>query len=181
MINKTPANQAYVGNSTVIELASLCFEEDLDRDFVLKELSCCGGEPHMAKGTDAELLKAALVGYQVQWERLGQTIADIKSQLGQRGSGQRPKPEESGSEEPAPRRRGMSAAGKARIAAAQRKRWASLKAAASVKASKSEPVKPKRKRKLSAAGRARIIAATKARWAAFRRAKAQKPVSKKGR
>lgn len=124
-------------------------------------------------GADVELLKAALVGYQAQWDRLTETIAGIQTQLGQRGPGPRTKPAESASEEPGLRRRGMSAAGKARIAAAQRKRWAALKAATS------EPAKPKRK--LSAAGRARIIAATKARWAAFRRAKAQKPASKKGR
>jgi hypothetical protein len=124
-------------------------------------------------GIDAELLRAALVGYQVQSDRLSATIADIQAQLGQRGPGRPPKAEASSSEEPAPRRRGMSAAGKARIAAAQRKRWAIVKAA------KSEPKKPKRR--LSAAGRARIIAATKARWEAFRKSKGQKPVSKKGR
>jgi len=124
-------------------------------------------------GHDADLLKAALVGYQVQWERLGETIAGIRAQLGHRGPGRPSKTETSGSEEPAPRRRTMSAAGKARIAAAQRARWAK------VKATKSEPAKPKRK--LSAAGRARIIAATKARWAAFRKAKTQKSASKKGR
>jgi hypothetical protein len=127
---------------------------------------------------DRDLLRAALVGYQVQWDRLGQTIADIQSQLGHRGPGRPAKQATGGSEEPAPRRRTMSAAGKARIAAAQRERWAKVKAA------KGESVKPKSvkpKRRLSAAGRARIIAATKARWAAFRRAKAQKPASKKAR
>jgi hypothetical protein len=126
-------------------------------------------------GNNADLLKAALVGYQVQWERLGETIAGIQAQLGHRGPGRPLKSETSGSEEPAPRRRAMSAAGKARIAAAQRKRWAAVKAA------KSGPAKPRPKRKLSAAGRARIIAATKARWEAFRRTKAQKSASKKAR
>jgi hypothetical protein len=121
-------------------------------------------------GIDAGLLNAALVGYQVQRDRLAAIIADIQSQLGHRG---RVKPEAIGSEEPAPRRRGMSAAGKARVAAAQRKRWAAAKAA--------EGVTEKPKRRLSAAGRARIIAATKARWAAFRQAKAQKPASKAAR
>jgi hypothetical protein len=87
----------------------------------------------------------------------------------------RSEPETNSSEEAPPRRRGMSAAGKARIAAAQRKRWANLKAA------QGEPKTAKRKkakRKLSADGRARIVAATKARWDAFRKAKGQKASKK---
>jgi hypothetical protein len=65
-----------------------------------------------------------------------------------------------------PRRRTMSAAAKAKIAAAQKARWAERKRA--VKAV--GPIKPpaKRKRKISRKGRARMIAATKARWARFR-------------
>jgi hypothetical protein len=55
-------------------------------------------------------------------------------------------------------RRGMSAAGRARIAAAQKARWAKVKGA-KVKAG------PKKRRKMSAAGRARMAAAAKARWA----------------
>lgn len=56
---------------------------------------------------------------------------------------------------PATKRKGMSAAGRARIAAAQKARWAKVK--------KSSP--PKKKSTMSAAGRARIAAAQKARWA----------------
>ena len=59
------------------------------------------------------------------------------------------------------RKRGMSAAGRARIAAAQRARWAKQKKAQGVAA---KPAK-KRRGKLSPEGRARIIAAQKARWA----------------
>ena len=63
-----------------------------------------------------------------------------------------------------PRKKGkMSAAGRARIIAAQKARWAKVKAAPIV-----EPVaaKPKKKKgQMSAAGRANIIAAQKARWA----------------
>ena len=55
-------------------------------------------------------------------------------------------------------RRGMSAAGRARIAAAQKARWAKVKGA-KVEAA------PKKRRKMSAAGRARMAAAAKARWA----------------
>jgi len=66
----------------------------------------------------------------------------------------------------APRkRRKMSAAGRARIAAAQKARWAKV----ARRKSATKPVK-KARRKMSAAGRAKIAAAAKARWA---KAKAQ--------
>jgi hypothetical protein len=55
------------------------------------------------------------------------------------------------------KKRGMSAAGRAAVAAAQKARWAKIKAA--------KHVKPVKRRKMSAAGRARISAAAKARWA----------------
>ena len=62
----------------------------------------------------------------------------------------------------APRgRRTMSAAARARIAAAQRARWAKVKGQRKVVA-----IAPKRK--ISAAGLARIRAANKARWAKWR-------------
>ena len=57
------------------------------------------------------------------------------------------------------KKRGMSAAGRARIAAAQKARWAKIKGA------KPAPKAPAKKRTMSAAGRARISAAAKARWA----------------
>jgi hypothetical protein len=55
----------------------------------------------------------------------------------------------------------VSAAGRARIAEAQRKRWAESKAASQ---SSTPEVTPKPKRKLSEAGRKAIVAATKKRW-----------------
>jgi hypothetical protein len=63
------------------------------------------------------------------------------------------------------RRRKMSAAGRARIVATQKARWAKVNGMKSA----AKPVKPAR-RKMSAAGRAKIAAAAKARWA---KAKAQ--------
>ena len=57
----------------------------------------------------------------------------------------------------------MSADARARIAAAQRKRWA-----ASKKAGAAEVAKPKKKRHMSAAGRRAIAEATRKRWAAYR-------------
>jgi cell division septum initiation protein DivIVA len=58
------------------------------------------------------------------------------------------------------RKSGMSAAGRARIAAAQRARWAKVKGAG-----KSAKATRKLGRKLSAAARAKIAAAARARWA----------------
>ena len=57
------------------------------------------------------------------------------------------------------KRRKMSAAGRAKIAAAQRARWAKVNG----RKSATKSVK-KAKRKMSAAGRAKISAAAKARW-----------------
>jgi hypothetical protein len=63
---------------------------------------------------------------------------------------------------------GMSAAGKARIAAAQKARWAKIKGAKPVVAA----AKPaKKKFTLSAAAKAKISAAAKARWAKINAAK----------
>jgi len=59
------------------------------------------------------------------------------------------------------KKRGMSAAGRARIVAAQKARWAKIKSAKG--GAKSKPAK--KKRGMSPEGRARIIAAQKARWA----------------
>src|ERR1035438_5628767 len=69
----------------------------------------------------------------------------------------------------APKKKGgMSAAGKARIAAAQKARWAKVKAA-KPEAKAVAAVKPaapaKKKFTMSAAAKAKISAAAKARWA----------------
>ena len=57
-----------------------------------------------------------------------------------------------------PKKRRMSAAGRARIAAAAKARWAKIRAKKAVKVERP-------KRKISAAGRARLAALAKARWA----------------
>jgi hypothetical protein len=136
----------------------------------------------MAKdsGMGTELLKAALIGYQVQQDRLEVTIADIQSQLGHRGPGRRPKATTDGMEQDTPAKRTMSAGARRRIALAQKKRWAAFHK------EKAEPEKPKalkkpKKRQMSPEGKARIAAATKARWEAYRKAKAQKAAPKKAR
>ena len=121
---------------------------------------------------DNDLLAMALVGYEAEKSKIDATIRDIQSQLGHRGPG-RPKATADGAGQSAPKKGTMSAAGRKRIAAAQRKRWAVLKK------SQEKAAAPK-KRKLSAAGRRAIIAATKKRWAAVRQAagKKSKPVAK---
>jgi hypothetical protein len=64
---------------------------------------------------------------------------------------------------PGRRRRGkLSAAGRARIIAAQKARWAKLKGR---KAAGKQGAKKKRKGKMSAAARAKLSAMLKARWA----------------
>jgi len=71
---------------------------------------------------DAEILQAALIGYQSERERITKVIADLRSRL---KSGKAP--ESSGldgagtSRKP---RRKLSAAARRRMAAAQKKRWA---------------------------------------------------------
>ena len=60
----------------------------------------------------------------------------------------------------------MSAAGRARVAAAQRARWAKLKA----NNTQSNVMPMPKRRTMSAAGRKRIAAAQRARWAKVKRA-----------
>jgi hypothetical protein len=79
-------------------------------------------------------------------------------------------------DKPARTRKGLSAAGRARIAAAQKARWAKAKgdaapAAAAPKAAAKSKSKGKVKRVLSPEARARIVAAVKRRWAKARKAK----------
>ena len=62
------------------------------------------------------------------------------------------------------KKRGMSAAGRKAIAAAQKARWAKIN-----KGKKAG--KPAKKHKMSAAGRAAIAAAQKARWAKIKKGK----------
>jgi len=68
-----------------------------------------------------------------------------------------------------PKKGGMSAEGRARIAAAQKARWAKAKAQKVGGGAKLEV--PGKKRRISAAGRAAIIAAQKARWAKVKASK----------
>ncbi len=66
----------------------------------------------------------------------------------------------------------FSKAAKAAISAAQKERWAKIRAAkgkaSAPAASKEKPAKKKKMGKMSAAGRANIVKAQKARWAKIR-------------
>jgi hypothetical protein len=109
-----------------------------------------------------EILTAAIVGFEEQKKRIDAQIAELR---------QMHSPSATDGAVPTPKkRRRMSAAARARIAAAQRKRWAEARKQSGA-ASLASPAR--KKRKLSAAGRNAIIEATKLRWAAFRKAQAR--------
>jgi hypothetical protein len=111
-----------------------------------------------------EVITAAIEGFEAQKTRIDDKIAELRALL----TGGSSKPSDA-SAPPKRKRRKMSAAGRKAIAEAQRKRWASKKAAEAP----APEVASKPKRKLSAAGRKAIIAATKKRWA-LKRAEAAK-------
>jgi hypothetical protein len=124
-------------------------------------LSCI----HMPTKLTPEIIAAAIVGFESHKARIDAQIAELRQML----SGD-PAASASTPEPPTRKRRKMSAAGRARIAEAQRKRWAASKKAAQPSA---PGAAPKPKRILSAAGRRAISEATKKRWAAVKAAKAQ--------
>jgi hypothetical protein len=115
-----------------------------------------------------EIISAAILGFEEQKRLIDSQIGDLRALL----TGQ--SAETAPTVEPATRkRRKMSAAGRARIAEAQRKRWAASRKAAEPSTPEAAP---KPKRRLSAAGRRAISLATKRRWA-LRRAEAAKTQS----
>jgi hypothetical protein len=75
-------------------------------------------------------------------------------------------PAKSGKDTSSPKKGGMSPAGRERIAAAQRARWAKAKGQGASKASVSTP----KRATLSSEGRAKIAAAARARWAKAKKA-----------
>ena len=98
------------------------------------------------------IIDAAIEGFESQKRRIDEQIAELRALR----NGHTPAATE------APKKRGMSAAGRRAIAEAQRKRWAEAKGETEAPKVK----RAKKKRVLSAAGRANIIAALKKRWAA---------------
>jgi hypothetical protein len=74
-----------------------------------------------ASAPDHTTLQMALIGYELERERIAGKIREIQSQLGRgraSGGGSAAK------DEAAPRKRMLSAAARKRIAVAQKKRWA---------------------------------------------------------
>ena|ERR1051326_6088670 len=130
--------------------------------------------PTQTATLSSDVLNAALAGLEAQKQTLEQHIQQVRSMLGiaPRRRGRPPKSAASTTGTstatmPAQKRRKRSPEVRARMAAAQRKRWAALKAG-----EEPESAAPK-KRTLSAAARKRMSEATKKRWAAYRRSKAR--------
>lgn len=105
------------------------------------------------KQIDVDLLRAALAGYQHQYNLLGERMAEVRQQLEGRGANT------AGTQTS---RRGFSAEARARMSAAQKRRWA-----------KRGSGPAKRKRNMSPEGKARIAEATRKRWEAYRAAQAK--------
>jgi hypothetical protein len=103
----------------------------------------------------ANILAAALEGFEVQKNRIDTRISEIKQML-YGGRTEPAAPTDSGK----PRKK-RSAAVRRRMKLAQQLRWKKIKEVA--EPAQAETAKPK-KRTLSAAGRRAIIAATKKRW-----------------
>ena len=115
----------------------------------------------MSTKLSAEIIVAAITGFESQRQHIDSQIADLRAML----NGGRP---DTRAAKHVGQRRRVSAAARRRMAAAQRRRWAAAKGL-------TEAVAPvSTKRKLSAAGRAAIVAALKKRWA-LKRATSERP------
>jgi hypothetical protein len=77
----------------------------------------------MKKENDSGILQAALLGYQQQLEEINAKIADLRRRLGTRSGAAAPATATRTSQ----KKHRISAEGRARIAAAQRRRWAAAK------------------------------------------------------
>jgi hypothetical protein len=106
-----------------------------------------------------EILAAAIAGFEEQKKRLTVQIAELRQMLNPGATDHSPVAA-------TPKRRRMSAAARARIAAAQRRRWADSRKGS---AAASPTVPAQKRRRLSAAGRRAIMEANKRRWAASRK------------
>ena len=100
-------------------------------------------------------------------EQIQKLEAELASVLGSSAKASAPAKVAAVAVKPGRRKRGLSAEGRARIAAAQKARWAKTKGDSGAEASAEAPKAGKRrkKRNLSPEARARIVAAVKRRWA----------------
>jgi hypothetical protein len=117
----------------------------------------------------AEIIHAAIEGFESQKRRIDSQIDELRQLLNGDSA-------ETGTESGTlARKRKISAAGRRRMAAAQKARWAKIRGEAEPALSLAAPKQAKQKRKLSAAGRKAISEATKRRWAAKRAEAQSKP------
>src|ERR1035438_4627514 len=121
---------------------------------------------HMPQKLTAEIIHAAIEGFESQKRRIDSQIDELRQLLSTDSTEAAP------SGAPAPKRK-ISAAGRRRMAAAQQARWAKARGEAEPAASPATPKPTKQKRELSEAGRKAISEATKKRWA-LKKAEAQK-------
>jgi hypothetical protein len=115
--------------------------------------------PRGRRTPDTFLIEAALIGFQQMRRNVEEKIADIRRQLGSGDGTPAAAPSQTG-------KHTMSPAARRRIAAAQKKRWAAVKAKS--KSSKSVQAK----RTMSPAARKKIAAAQRKRWALLKAKKA---------
>jgi hypothetical protein len=90
-------------------------------------MSCAAGTGAIHEGTimlkrDDGMLQAALIGYQHQLDEINAKIAELRRRLGGRSA-----PASGAAPRNPQKKHRISAEGRARIAAAQRKRWAAAK------------------------------------------------------
>jgi hypothetical protein len=120
----------------------------------------------------ADILAAAIEGFEAQKKRINVQIAELRAMLA--GGPAQPVVAPAG----APTKRKVSAAARRRMALAQKARWARLRGESKQAAPATpEPTSPKRR--ISEEGMKRIIAATKRRWRLAKAAKAQATAAKK--
>jgi len=80
--------------------------------------------PRGRSSTDPTTLAMALVGYEIEKQKIEDRIREIRAQLGARSAGARAAGPVAKKDAGPSRKRTMSASARKRIAAAQRKRWA---------------------------------------------------------
>jgi hypothetical protein len=110
----------------------------------------------MKQMIDQGVLQAALIGFELQRNRIEAAIAEIQTELGQGDSSRSTATAAASAEPKTTGKKRFTAAARKRMAAAQRKRWQLLKA------KKAEAAKPKRK-STAKRKKARIATARKQR------------------
>lgn len=92
------------------------------------------------------ILEMALVGLELQRNRIEAAVAEIQAELGHSGAAG-PSTAKATSEQPTPRKKRFSAAARKRMAAAQKKRWAALKTTAK----RTQPTAPAKRQRATGA------------------------------